>query len=297
MPTLEQEKTIITKTSTITILLNMFLAVMKIFAGIVGHSTAIITDAVNSISDVLTNVIIWFTGKMSRKERDKDHPYGHEKYESMISLFIGVALIITVFEIGKDAILIIYNHFTLGTAITTPTWVALVAAFLTIAIKETMYRFTKIAAKASRSSALVAQAYDHRGDVITASGAIIGIGGSMLGLDVMEPIASLVICGFILRLAFKVIRSSVSQVVDQAADDEIVGAIRATAIAFPGVIRIDELRTRQFGMKLFVDLEIAVNAHCSLLEAHKIAERLHDEIEARFPDIKHCMIHVNPDHE
>ncbi|MFH0993050.1 MAG: cation diffusion facilitator family transporter [bacterium] len=293
----QTEKRIIRKTTIWTTLLNFFLAVMKIIAGIVGKSTAILSDAVNSAGDVATSIAVMISGAFARKEKDADHQYGHEKYESMASVFIGVALIITAFEIGKAAVTSIYGFLFLGETIAEPGIIALVAAILTIAIKESMYIFTKRAAKSAASPALNAMAWDHRSDEFSALGVVIGIVGARLGVTILEPIASIIICFLIIRVAFKIINTGLSQVVDQAADEQTVEMIKALVLGHEGVVRIDELKTRMFGLKLYVDLEIAVAHHLSLSEAHRIAEEIHDSIEAKIPDIKHCMIHVNPDYE
>lgn len=291
----ETEKRIIVKASLWTMALNAFLAVLKILAGIFGRSAAILSDAVNSVSDVATGLAVMIFGKMSRKERDSDHPYGHEKYESMVSVFLGVALLLTAFEIGKGTVLDIWGHLTSGTALdSNPNWIALVAAGLTIVIKETMCRVTIHYAKKANSPALAALAQDHRSDVFAASGVLIGIGGSLLGIAVFDPIASLIICGLIFIEGIKIIITGINQVVDKAADPETVQAIRDLVSTHLDVKHLDDLKTRVFGMRLFVDMEIAVDPRLTIGQAHHIAHLLHDDIETKFPDVKHCMIHVNP---
>jgi cation diffusion facilitator family transporter len=288
------EQKIIVKVSFWTIVLNALLAVMKIITGIIGKSSAILSDAVNSISDVASALVVMITGRLSRKEKDKDHPYGHEKYESLISVFLGFALLITAFEIGKAGVETIYAYFVNGTPIVVPNYVALIAAVMTIVVKEGMYLFTRRNAKKAQSPALFAMSLDHRSDEFASFGAILGIGGAMLGLSVLEPIASIVICLFIVRLGFKIIGVGVSQVIDQAADEVTVARIKEITAAQPGIKHLDDLKTRMFGMRLFVDMEIAVSPKLTILEAHHISHLLHDEIEAKIPNVKHCMIHVNP---
>ncbi len=288
------ESAIIVKTSIKIMVMNGFLAVIKVIAGILGNSMAIISDAINSISDVLTNIVVIISGKFSRKGMDRDHPYGHEKYESMVSMLLGVAIIVTAFEIGREAISVLYQYFALGTDITQPKLVALIVAGMTIVIKEFMFHFTKKNAKLSHSSALFAQALDHRSDELASFGALLGIGGSMLGYVFLEPIASLVICLFVGRIGFKIIKSGISQVVDESAPDEIVKEIKDIIRSNKEVLSIDELKTRQFGMKIYVDLEISLDEVLSLQDAHEIAERVHDQIEENMEDVIHCMIHVNP---
>jgi len=291
----ETEKRVIRKTTLLTTLLNFLLAVMKIAAGIIGRSTAIISDAVNSIGDVASSIAVMISGVFARKEKDADHQYGHEKYESMASVFIGVALIVTALEIGKAAVESIYGFLTAGAPIEAPSVVALAAAVATIVIKEIMYLFTKKAATKAASPALEAMAWDHRSDEFSAAGVVIGISGAMLGLTILEPIASLAICFLIILVAVRIIKTGFSQVVDQAADEATVERIRAIVHNHPGVVRIDELKTRMFGLKLYVDLEICVKNDLSIIDAHRIAEEIHDRIEDEIPDVKHIMVHVNPD--
>lgn len=297
MERLKKEQRIISQTSLFTIILNILLAIMKIITGIIGRSTALISDAINSTSDVLTTAVVWISGKISRKDRDEDHPYGHEKMESMISVVLGVFLILTAIEIIKQAGDSLIGYLFRGEDLTAPTIVALIAALLTIVVKEIMYRLTKYNAKRASSSALAAMAIDHRSDQFAALGVVIGVGGAMLGFLFLEPVASLIICLLIFRMGFRIIKIGFSQVVDQAADEETRAKIVAIASHFDGVVRLDDIKTRMFGMKMFVDLEIAVNHQLLISEAHDIAQRLHDHIEAEMPEVKHCMIHVNPDIE
>lgn len=289
-----EEKTIIVKVSVRTVVLNALLAVMKIITGIIGRSSAIISDAVNSISDVATTLAVMITGRYSRKEHDADHPYGHEKYESIVSVLLGVALLFTAYEIGKSGVLIIYDYFVNGVEPVQPTYVALIAAIMTIVIKEIMYQYTCKNAKKANSPSLAAMAWDHRSDEFASFGAVIGIGGAMLGVHVLEPIASVVICGFIVRLGIKTVKVGFSQLVDQAANQETIDLIHSIVAKQKGVKHLDDLKTRMFGMRLYVDIEISVDPKLTILEAHHISHLLHDEIEQTIPDIKHCMIHVNP---
>jgi cation diffusion facilitator family transporter len=297
MERLEKERRIISRTSAATVVLNALLAVMKIVTGILGKSTALISDAINSTSDVLTTVAVWISGRFSRKDKDDDHPYGHEKYESMVSVFLGFALMLTAFEIAKTAGSSLVGYWFRGEAIEAPNVIALIAAGMTIVIKALMAHFTKKNAVKASSPALKAMAMDHMSDQIAALGVVIGVGGGMLGIAFLEPIASLFICVLIVKMAFGIIKIGFAQVVDQAADEASREQILKIAEGFEGVVRIDDIKTRMFGMRMFVDMEIAVDHTLQMTAAHDIAQRLHDAIEAAIPDVKHCMIHVNPDIE
>ena len=175
-----------------------------------------------------------------------------------------------------------------------PGVLALVAAIVSIAAKEGMFWYTRRAADKIHSAALMADAWHHRSDALSSVGSLVGIAGAQLGLPILDPIASLVICLFILKASYDIFMSAVRQLVDQSADPEVESAMAETIQAQDGVLRLDLLRTRQFGSRLYVDVEISADGNQSLASAHEIADRVHDQIEADFPAVKHCMVHVNP---
>lgn len=293
----KDEERIIVRTSIWTMAANAGLAGVKIAFGIIGQSFALISDAVNSISDALTNLVVLISGKFSRKAKDDEHPYGHEKIDSMVSVFLGIAIIITAFEIAKTAVERLYGYFFENEVLTVPSPATLIVALSVIIIKEILYRITIVKADKARSQALEAMAYDHRSDELTSLGAAIGIGGALVGFSFLEPFASLVIALFVFRVGFKVIRAGFSQVVDQSADPELVSEIKQFVTAHDQVHRVDDIKMRMFGRKYFIDLEISLRHNMTLERAHEIAEQIHDDLETRYPDVKHCMIHVNPDHK
>jgi len=288
------EEKIIKKNTSLTIFMNALLAVAKLIGGILGSSAVLVADAVNSIGDIATNIVVFISAKFSKKERDKDHPYGHEKFDSMISIFLGIALLFTAYQLGKDAIMRFISVVFENNVLPTPKWYTWVIALATIIVKEILFRITIKDAKRARSQALTAQAWDHRSDTIVSFGAIIAIVGGMYGIGFLDPLASFIIALFILRLGFMIIKTGVSQVVDESADDEQIKHVKAIVKSYSQVKSIDEIRTRRFGLSFYVDLEIALDAHLSLDEAHDIAEAIHDQIEEDMADVIHCMIHVNP---
>ena len=251
-----------------------------------------ISDAVHSSSDVIGSLIVIVGVKMSEKSSDKDHPYGHERMESVASLILAGILAAAGFSIGREACLSVWKRTYLTAA--APGVLALIAAIVSIVVKETMFWYTWINAKKIRSGALKAEAWHHRSDALSSVGALIGIGGALLGVRVMEPIASIVICLFILKVAIDIFREAVDNMVDHACDTETEEAIRSCAAKQEGVIRVDILRTREFGRKIYVDLEISADGNLTLFAAHDIAQKVHDTIEETFPEVKHIMVHVNP---
>lgn len=284
------DKKLANKVSVITIILNLALSLFKFIIGFVGHSQALVSDAVHSASDVVSTIAVMFGVNMSAKKSDSSHPYGHERIESIFSIILAMMLFITGLGIGITAIKTIIS----GAEIAIPEKITLVAAIVSIGVKEWMYHFTKRTAIKIDSSSLLADAWHHRSDALSSIGSLIGIGGALLGFKICEPIASIVICIFIAKASIEIFMDAVNRLIDRACSDEEIEEIRKYIMEIDGVKRIDSLMTRRFGSKIYVDLEIAEDPDITLREAHDIAERVHDNIENKIENIKHCMIHVNP---
>jgi cation diffusion facilitator family transporter len=171
---------------------------------------------------------------------------------------------------------------------------ALVAAVLSIALKEGMYWYTKAAAVKVRSDALMADAWHHRSDSLSSIGSLVGIGGAMLGFPILDPIASVIICLFIVKVSFEIFKDATDKMVDKACDDETIEAMKNVISGIDGVKGLDLIHTRLFGSKIYVDIEISADGELNLKQAHGIAENVHHTIEEKFADVKHCMVHVNP---
>ncbi len=286
------EKDIAMKVSNVSIGVNLLLSVFKMFAGILAHSSAMISDAVHSASDVFSTFIVIIGFRLSAKKADKEHPYGHERMECAASIVLAVILLITGLEIGRSAI----DTLTSGSVgdIVIPGTLALVAAVVSIIVKELMYRYTIYYAKSINSGALKADAWHHRSDSLSSVGALIGIGGAKLGFPVLEPIACLVICIFIIKASVDIFKDAIDKMVDKSCDDETEQKMKELIGQEQGVAALVSLHTRMFGSKIYVDAVISVDGKLTLKDAHEIAERLHDDIEAQFPEVKHCMVHVDP---
>ena len=288
------EKKVFNRLSRVGILGNVLLAAFKLFAGIFGKSGAMISDAVHSLSDVFATFIAWLGVRLSKREEDAEHPYGHERLECVASLALGLILAGTGAGIGWSGIRKLLGE---DGVIEIPTMLPLIAAVVSIIVKEGMYQYTMHYAKALDSAAFKADAWHHRSDAISSVGSFIGIGLAKLGFPVMDPIASLIICVLILKVAFDIIRDALNRMLDTSGGNAVEQKLRSFIEAQDGVERIDLLHTRQFGNKIYVDLEIAVESDISLIEAHRIAERVHSAVEQEFPNVKHVMIHVNPAEE
>ena len=279
------------KVSIVSVIWNLLLSAGKLFAGIFANSGAMISDAVHSASDVFSTIIVMIGVKISGKDSDNDHPYGHQRLECVAAIILATVLAATGIGIGYGAVVKImagdYN-------VEMPGILALVAAVVSILVKELMFWYTRYYAKQIDSSALMADAWHHRSDSLSSIGALIGIIGARLGFGIMEPLASVVICIFIEKAAYDIFMDAVNKMVDKSCDDETMEKIKACAMNIPGVENIDLLRTRVFGNKIYVDMEIAADGNKTLDETHAVAERVHDAIEQEFPKVKHIMVHVNP---
>lgn len=272
--------------------LNIVLTAFKLVAGIVAHSGAMISDAIHSASDVISTIIVMIGVKMAGKAPDRNHPYGHDRFECVASIVLSVMLGLTGAAIGIEGLRNIVGSSYLH--LTVPGKLALAAAVISIVTKEGMFWYTRINAKKIRSSALMADAWHHRSDALSSVGSFVGILGARLGFPIMDPLSSVIISFFILKAAFDIFLDAISKMTDHACSDPVVNALRKTILAVPGVEGIDVLRTRDFGSMIYVDVEIQAEGSLTLYEAHDIAQQVHDDIEQDFPNVKHCMVHVNP---
>lgn len=280
------------KVSWVSMAANMFLSAIKLIAGILANSGAMISDAVHSASDVLSTLLVMFGISVASKEEDEDHNYGHERMESVTALLLSIMLALTGLGIGWAGIQNIEKALAGDLAI--PGTLALVAAAVSILVKEMMYWYTRRAAKTINSGALMADAWHHRSDALSSVGAFLGIGGAMMGYPVWDPVVSVLICVLILKVAFDIGKDALDKTVDTACDAEEIEKMESIFLSVDGVLQIDSLKTRRFANKVYIDLEIGVNRDLSLIAAHEIAENAHDKIEFEIPEVKHCMIHVNP---
>lgn len=287
-----QNQKIAMHVSTVSIVVNLLLSLGKLLAGIFGRSGAMISDAVHSASDVFSTVIVIIGVRISSKKSDTNHPYGHERLECVASVILATILLATGIGIGLGGLRTILSGDYETLAV--PGVTALAAAAASIAVKEWMYWYTRAAARKINSGALMADAWHHRSDSLSSIGAFIGIAGSRMGYPVLDSAACLGISVFIAKAACEIFMDAVDKMVDKACDTKTEAEIRRVVLSEEGVLGIDRLMTRLFGAKMYVDMEIAADGNKTLYETHDIAERVHDAIEENFPEVKHCMVHVNP---
>ena len=280
------------RVSVVSIIQNVLLSLFKLFAGIFANSNAMISDAIHSASDVFSTIVVIIGVRLSSRDSDREHPYGHERMECVAAIILSIVLFITGLGIGIQALQAILNgnYETLQM----PGILALIAAIVSIITKKAMYWYTRHYAKQIDSAALMADAWHHRSDAFSSIGALIGIAGSRMGFPIMDSIASLVIFIFIAKAAFDIFKDAMDKMVDHSCDENMEKAIYDCVISHEDVLGIDLLQSRIFGNKIYVDLEIELDASYTLEKAHRIAEDIHKDIEKNFPKVKHVMIHVNP---
>ena len=280
------------KTARNSILVNIFLSAFKLFAGITAQSAAMVSDAVHSITDLFSTVIAIIGVKLANKKPDKDHPYGHERFECVATLILAALILIVGAGIGWAGVQTILSGE--YSEISIPGLLALIAAVVSIGVKEAVFWYVRAAAKKVDSSALMADAWHSRADGLSSIGSFIGILGARMGFPIMDSVAAIIICLFILKTAISITLDAIGKMTDKACSDDIVEEIRTIILAQDLVDDIDQLRTRMFGNRIYVDVDICVAPSNTLREAHDIAQRVQEAIEGRFPKIKHCMVHVNP---
>ncbi len=275
-----------------TIVANIILAAFKLLAGFVGHSAAMLSDAVHSLSDVLGTAIVVVGIRLANKKEDKDHPYGHERLESVAAIILAGLLFATGIGIGyRGSKTVFAGNYG---SIVIPGTIALIMAAVSIAVKEAMYWYTRAAALKINSSALMADAWHQRSDALSSVGGFLGIWGARVGFPVLDAAVSVIISLFIAKASIDIFLDAIGKMTDRASDDETEEEIRKVAMAQDGVRGVDQLKTRVFGDKIYVDIEISVDSETPLYDSHDISHKVRDAIENRFPRVKHCMVHVNP---
>ena len=283
------------KVSIVTLGVNAVLVVFKTLAGIFGNSYALISDAVHSASDVFSTVIVLIGVKLAAKKADKNHPFGHERFECVAAILLAVVLFATGAGVGYSGINNLvtgeYKNFEI------PGIIALVAAAVSIVVKELMFWYTYRAAKLVNSSALKADAWHHRSDSLSSIGSLVGVVGGLCGVKILDSVACIVICLFIFKASIQIFIDAIKKMTDEACDEKTEEEIKNFISSFEGVLRVDNLMTRLFGNRIYVIAEIACDADLPLIEAHAIAEAVHSGIENKFPAVKHVTVHVNPFNE
>ena len=278
------------KVSIISIILNCLLTLIKFISGVISKSSAMISDSVHSLSDVLSTFVVIIGVKISNKKADSDHPYGHERIECVSAIILSGMLFVVGALIGINGI----KNVTNSSNLVMPGVLALIASIISIISKETMYQYTIRVSKKINSAALKADAWHHRSDALSSIGSFIGILGSRLGFKVFDPLASVIISLCIIKVSIDIFKDAIDKMVDKSCDKEVIDKVISVIEKNESVKNIDDIKTRQFGNKAYVDVEISVDENLLLKDAHKVAEEIHDSVENEINIVKHCMVHVNP---
>lgn len=278
------------KVSIISIILNCLLTLIKFISGVISKSSAMISDSVHSLSDVLSTFVVIIGVKIANKKADSDHPYGHERIECVSAIILSGMLFIIGALIGINGI----KNVTNSSNLVMPGVLALIASIISIISKEAMYQYTIRVSKKINSAALKADAWHHRSDALSSIGSFIGIIGSRLGFKIFDPLASVIISLCIIKVSIDIFKDAIDKMVDKSCDKEVIDKVISVIEKNESVKNIDDIKTRQFGNKAYVDVEISVDENLLLKDAHKVAEEIHNSVENEINIVKHCMVHVNP---
>ena len=269
---------------------NIFLAFIKIIAGILGKSSVMIADGLHSASDIITSMGVLIGNYISSKPFDKEHNYGHEKAETLVSFLLSIILVGVALSIGYEASKSLFNIE--GIAI--PTLLPLVVSIISILIKEYQYRITIRIAKKINSPALKADAWHHRSDALSSIAAFVGIGGAMLGFKILEPLASIVVALFVCKVGYDILKNAVNELMDVSIDETYENEIKKIAQLTEGVMNLGSLRSRKHGASAYVDLVICVDGKLTVTSGHDIATNLEKKIQNDINIVKGITVHVEP---
>ncbi len=278
-----------TRISIISLIANVLLAIIKITIGILSSSTALVADGFHSVSDMASTIIVMLSIRFSETPADKNHPYGHEKAEALGTNILAVILILTSAFLAKDAV-----ETLISGEIAEPGSAALAAAFISIVVKEVLYRYTIKIGEKINSRGLIADAHHHRSDAFSSVAALIGIGGAKLGLRILDPIAGLAVAFLILKVGYEILRDTSYELMDGRPEKEKVDNICYLAKDIKGVVDIHDIKLRSYGPRYIVDLKIAVDGKLTVKEGHNIAVQVKKTIIMSEDDVKDVLVHVDP---
>jgi cation diffusion facilitator family transporter len=276
------------------LIVNIFLALIKIGFGVWGNAQSLVSDGINSFSDIFMSLMIFFVLKVATKKPDHNHPYGHQKFEGLAYFTIGIIFSFTAVFIGYRAILSIIEYATNSNTILKPDILTLYISIISLGIKIGLAIFYFKLNKLYRNPTLKAEYKNHFFDIFSTSLTVVVLVLSQYNLVIFDYIGSLIISFFILRLSVSILKEAATFLVDQAPDNSELKHIRDYILSVDGVITIDDLKARMHMTELYVDVEIGVKESLSLKEAHEIAEFVHEHVEHKFEEVIHCMVHVNP---
>ena len=280
------------RVSIVNLVVNIIVFAGKMLAGIFSHSTALISDAIHSASDVLDTIVVLAGVKLASKKPDKLHPYGYERMEGIAALILAVVLFITGATIGIGAgESIISGEYKEAAS---PGLAALITAICCIVIKEGMYWYTRAAGKALSSGALMATAWHSRADALSSLGALAGIVGARMGLSILDPLAGICICIFVCKVSYNIFRGSVNKLVDKSAGDDLSEDVKKIAEGFPQIIEVLSVRSRIFGNRVYLDIDLSAASETSLEDCARLRETLKNAVLDAHEEVKDCTIQIFP---
>lgn len=278
-------------------IVNLLLLIFKFIAGFVGHSGAMIADAVHSLSDFATDVIVLLFINISSKPKDEGHDYGHGKYETLATSIIGIALLFVGVGLFWSGTSKIYDFYFKGVQLETPGNIALIAAIVSIILKEALYRITYYVGKKDNSQAVIANAWHHRSDAFSSIGTMIGIGGAILLGNkwlVLDPIAAVIVSILIVKVAFQLFVPAINELLEKSLPKEIEDEILDLVNNTPGVKNPHNLYTRRIGNDIAIEVHIRVDGQATVSEAHKITKDIENKLRTKFGHATHITLHVEP---
>lgn len=271
---------------------NLLLSGLKLAAGILGHSQAVLADGVHSLSDITTDVAILVGVRYWTKPADPEHPHGHRRVETVVTLGIGLLLVAVATGLVWNAIVTLQERHAAP-----PEWIALAAALVSIGSKEYLYRWTAAAGRRVKSTALVANAWHHRSDALSSVPAALAVGGAVIApaWSFLDHVGAVVVSLFIYQAAFRIVRPSISRLIDAGAPEETLDEIRTLASGTKGVRRVHKIRTRYIGSSsLAVDLHVEVEGTMTVRDGHEVAEAVKERLLALGPDVMDVVVHLEP---
>jgi cation diffusion facilitator family transporter len=272
-------------------IINLLLAIGKIFAGVVGNSQALVADGVHSLSDLATDFLVLFAARHASREADEDHPYGHGRIETAVTVALGVSLILVGAGILFDAVRRLFQPELL----LQPGWLALAVAVVSVLAKESLYHYTLRVAKRIRSPMLRANAWHHRSDAVSSLVVIVGVAGTMAGLAYLDAIAAAVVALMIARIGWNLGWQALRELVDTALEADRVHAIRTSILSVDGVLDLHLLRTRRMGADALVDVHVLVDPNLSVSEGHQISEAVRRTLIRDIDEVSDVMVHIDPE--
>lgn len=289
---LDERYQVTKKVTVVGAIVNLFLAVIKIVFGAIGHSHALLVDGIHSFSDLMTDAMVVFAAKKGSQQPDEDHPYGHARIEIAFAAILGGILI----AVGVGIVIDALDRLASGNVVV-PESITLWVAFLSIVANEGLFQYTNIYARKINSSILKANAWHHRSDAVSSIVVLIGIAGSIMGVPYLDTAAAIIVSMMIVKIGWEISRESVEQLVDKGLDPEKVDSISQHIGEIPGVSQMHMLRTRQMGADALLDVHIEVAPQLSVSEGHRISDEVSKQLKEGFPDIAQVLVHIDPEND